>query len=54
MKITNLHTYILKINETNWDDSRNYTYDDDDDFDKDVPKYQDEEEEEEESVITFD
>jgi len=47
MKITNLHTYLLKINETNWDDSRNYTYDDDDDFDKDVPKYQDEEEEEE-------
>lgn len=47
MKITNLHTYLLKINETNWDDSRNYTYDDDDDFDKDVPKFGEEEEEEE-------
>jgi len=46
MKITNLHTYLLKINETNWDDARNYSYDDEDDFDKDLPKYNEEEEEE--------
>jgi hypothetical protein len=47
MKITNMHTYLLRMNETNWDDARNYSYnDDDEDFDKDVPKYQEEEEEE--------
>jgi hypothetical protein len=48
MKITNIHTYLLRMNETNWDDARNYSYndDDDEDFDKDVPKYQEEEEEE--------
>ena len=43
-----MHTYLLRMNETNWDDARNYSYndDDDEDFDKDVPKYQEEEEEE--------
>jgi len=51
MKINNLHKYILKINETNWDDARNYSYDDDD-FDSDVPKWSEEEEEEEESYFS--
>jgi len=46
MKINNLQRYILKLNETNWDDARNYSYDDDD-YDKDSPKYEEEEEEEE-------